>query len=237
MPDVIEIGAWVEAGESTLAVTLTAERVAGDLIAVMLTNSSNGVVTAISDSDGNSGYVASGAGVGFDAADSQNVEIWYCKNIVAHAAGTLTITVTTSGTNFRAGHAFLIRGRHLTAPIDATVKVAVSYHDVAAPATGGTLTPDEDNEVVVGIVAYATGPAYTLASGLTLGRLADTYWNATFSAEQTTKTSQNWGYTAPSTGDWGIVVVGFKAAAAGGAGLAEESYRPPLIAVPQVRFW
>jgi hypothetical protein len=137
------------------------------LIAIAAIPSSGGTVLTVADTAGNT-YTRAAIAV---ASATSTTEIWYAKNSIANASGSITMTWGTAASNV-AVHALQYSGINTLAPLD----VAGSAVGTSAAANSGTITTTGlQDELLISAVRWAAaGSTAVAANSFTLQTIIGT---------------------------------------------------------------
>ena len=193
-----------QTAESTVKVAYTVAQVAGDLnVVVVGWNDSTAVVSAVTDSSGNTYTLAVGPTVQSGYASQS---IYYAKNIASAAAGTNSVTVTFASAATNPDIRIIeYKGADPSNPVDVTAASSGN----SASSSSGSATTTNSTDLIFGANLVQTSTTGA-GSGFT-GRLMTTPDGDIAEDEMVTATG-SYSATAPASpsGEWIMQMVAFR---------------------------
>ncbi len=191
---------------------------AGTTIAVSLTTTKSNDLLYVSVVDGNSFTVSSITSspsltwtqrLSIAFSSSMDLETWYA---IWSSSGTITITITLTGSTFGVGVAYGISGANTASPFDTNALIPRSASGTAGTAATVTVSTSSANDFMIGAAGIQGTPALTTGTGFTLvlTQTVGTGSNARetsdeFQTVSTTQTNLAVGYSWSGLHDWAIV--------------------------------
>lgn len=187
----------------------------GNLVVVAVSSYQPSAAPTVSDSKGNT-YTALTAQVD---GTTHRIQIFYTANATVGSGHTVTIT---GGTSYSSASVLVFSGAKTTSPFDQQNGAA----GAVSPASTGSVTPTEDNEVLVAGIALGD-PATTLSINASFSTPAVVYFSGGIAYGvgsayiiQTTATAVNPAWSWSGGGGNPVAIATFKVAA-GGSGVVK----------------
>ena len=198
---------------------------AGNLIVVIATSGYGDTtnITQITDTAGNTYVRITGA---YDSSNTNNIEIWYAKNITGNANNIVTILYNLSRGK-RSIHVLQYSGCDTTAPLDQS---AVGTGPSSTTVITADITTTTADEVLVAGDVLSIPQTHTAGAGYTIRTIYGGSEPSKGDTEDKIVSSigtYNASYSLGANAGWAIVMATFKAAAAGGLSIpvAMNHYR------------
>lgn len=200
-----------ESGDNNNVTSSSLNTTGASLIALVVSSSTGGDYT-VSDSKSNtwSPLTAQNEGV------QVGCRMYYAVNPTVGASHTFTVTKNSGANLWPSVAVIALSGAHTTAPFDAENGAVVSLSGSLAT---GSVSPSENNEIVISGMAFSTNTSATVDSPMTMLHVAPSTanWGTGLAYEiQTAATARNTTFNAGGTSRIAAVTACFKAAAAGG---------------------
>jgi hypothetical protein len=185
-------------------------------------------VTALAGSSGTFGDSKSNSWTEITASDPSTIFLARVFYSVPTSVGSGHTFTYTGASVFSSFSGLVFAGSHASAPSDQT---ATSASDSAGTKQGGSVTPSEDNEVVVSFTGFDCGVGQSIDGGFTegddVGTTGNGYGSCAAYLIQTTATAANPTWTYNNTAHVSVTNHTFKA-----AGSTPVSIAPGLGSVP-----
>jgi large repetitive protein len=196
-----------QSSQSTVAVTFTGAQTGGDFnVVVVGWNDSTAAVSSVTDSSGNV-YTRAVGPTAISGVASQS--IYYAPNIKSAAAGGNVVTVVfTTAASFADIRILEYSGISATAPVDVTAAATGS----SATSNSGAATTTNASDLIFG-ANLVTGATSGPGTGFTRRLL--TLPDADIAEDKLVTATGSNSATAPSSGQWVMQMVAFKAAGTG----------------------
>ena len=164
-------------------------------------------------------YTASVSGGGLTWTQRGNTAISGTRTLqtfwaLKTASGSITVTITLTGTDDSSAVAFAVNGANTASPFDTTNPIQNSNTGTGSNNPSASITTTNANDFIVGVVGVRNNPiTLTTGSGFTsIGSVTsvDPETGAEYKAVTTTQTNLSVGYTLGSSNNWAIVVDAIK---------------------------
>ncbi len=191
---------------------------AGTIITISLTTTKSNDLLYVSIVDGNSFTVSSITSspsltwtqrLNIAFSSSRDLETWYA---IWSSSGTITITITLTGSTFGAAVAYGISGANTASPFDTNALIPRSASGTAGTTATVTISTSSANDFIIGAAGILGNPALTTGTGFTLvlTQTVGTGANARetsdeFQTVSTTQTNLAVSYSWTGTQDWAII--------------------------------